>query len=154
MNLGIYSTFSTTQSQTRDGFSSRWDRSEPYLGGIPTTSRHGRRNYFSSRGITWNSPMDYLWSLECQGFLGHGTPQVSPRLLCHFFTLPSVAPCLWQTVVLPEADQKRLSDILDSLEEGDFFIIKEVLESKYFYRCFQSTIDSMASNDGDNGRDT
>ena len=60
---------------------------------------------------------------------------------------------LQQTPVLPKAKQKRLGDILDSQEEGHFFTIKEVIDFKYFYRCFQSATDSMASSGRDNGED-
>ena len=31
--------------------------------------------------------------------------------------------------------------------------IKEVLESKYFRRCFGSSFESMVSNSGENGKD-
>ena len=51
-------------------------------------------------------------------------------------------------------EQERLENILDSLQEGNFFTIKEVLESKYFRRCFGPPSESMASSSGENGKDT
>ena len=51
------------------------------------------------------------------------------------------------------SSRKRLGNILGSLEEGDFFTIKEVLESKYFCRCFKPATKSIASSGGDNGED-
>ena len=56
--------------------------------------------------------------------------------------------------VLPTAELKRLRDMLDLLEEGDLFTIKEVFEFKYFCRCLGCHIDSMASISGENGEDT
>ena len=42
---------------------------------------------------------------------------------------------------------------MDLLDEGDFFTIKEILDFKYFCRCFQSAIDSIASSGENNGED-
>ena len=50
-------------------------------------------------------------------------------------------------------EQERLDGILNSLSGGDFFTIKEVLESKSFCRCFKLDSRSMASNGGDNEED-
>ncbi|GFS34998.1 hypothetical protein Acr_00g0037230 [Actinidia rufa] len=55
--------------------------------------------------------------------------------------------------VLSTIEQKRLDRILDSLLEGDTFKIKEVLESKFFRRCFRPAPKSMASSGRDNGED-
>ena len=42
---------------------------------------------------------------------------------------------------------------LDSLEEGDFFTIEEVLTSKYFRKCFRPSSESMTSSSKENGED-
>ncbi|GFZ05046.1 hypothetical protein Acr_17g0006180 [Actinidia rufa] len=49
--------------------------------------------------------------------------------------------------------QQRLDGILDSLVEGDFFIIKEVLKSKSFCMCFRLASKLMSSSGKDNGKD-
>ena len=43
---------------------------------------------------------------------------------------------------------------MDSLKEGDLFTIKEVLESKYFRRCFGPPSESMEPSSRENGKDT
>ncbi|GFS32283.1 hypothetical protein Acr_00g0021730 [Actinidia rufa] len=55
--------------------------------------------------------------------------------------------------VLSTTEQKRIDKILESFSGGNFFTIKEVLESKSFRRCFKLDSKSMASSDGDNGED-
>ena len=55
--------------------------------------------------------------------------------------------------VLSTTEHERLIGILDSPVGEDFFTIKEVLESKFFHRCFRPIPISMASNSGDNGED-
>ena len=55
--------------------------------------------------------------------------------------------------VLSTIEQQRLDGIMNSLVKGDFFPIKEVLESTSFHRCFKLSSKSMASSGGDDGKD-
>ncbi|GFZ14502.1 hypothetical protein Acr_24g0006920 [Actinidia rufa] len=53
--------------------------------------------------------------------------------------------------ILSMTEQERLDGILDSLLGGNFFTIKEVLESKSFNRCFKLGSKSMAFSCENNG---
>ncbi|GFS32103.1 hypothetical protein Acr_00g0020870 [Actinidia rufa] len=55
--------------------------------------------------------------------------------------------------ILSMTEQERINGILDSISGGNFFTIKELLESKSFHRIFKLGPKSMASNGGDNGED-
>ncbi|GFY81052.1 hypothetical protein Acr_01g0008610 [Actinidia rufa] len=54
-----------------------------------------------------------------------------------------------KSLVLSMTGQERLDRILNSLVGGDFHLIKEVLKSKSFHKCFKLTPQSMTSS----GRD-
>ncbi|GFZ14704.1 hypothetical protein Acr_24g0008940 [Actinidia rufa] len=56
--------------------------------------------------------------------------------------------------VLSITEQGRLDGILDSISSRNFFMIKEVLESKSFGRCFKLGSKLMASSGGNNREDT
>ncbi|GFS38695.1 hypothetical protein Acr_00g0058930 [Actinidia rufa] len=105
-------------------------QSKSCLGGIQATSRDGRINSSSSREITRNSPMDYLGSLE---FRYRGAPQH-----CNVLS------------ILIEIEQERFDQISSTLEQGQYYLIKDVLHSKSFLKSFTLDYKKMVSSGRDN----
>ena len=59
--------------------------------GYPSNVKGWKKKFFFIFGDDWEFARGYPGK---KGFQGYGAPQVSSRLLCLFFTLPSVAPRL------------------------------------------------------------
>ncbi|GFY96879.1 hypothetical protein Acr_11g0011850 [Actinidia rufa] len=89
-------------------------------------SRDGGKNSSLSWEITKSLPMDYLGILELRGFRGCGAPQI---------------------------EQERFDQISNTLEQGQFYPIKDILHSKSFLRSFALDFKKMGSNCRDNAEE-
>ncbi|GFS46039.1 hypothetical protein Acr_00g0099780 [Actinidia rufa] len=89
--------------------------------------------FFLFRGITGSSYMDYLGRLE---FRGHGAPQ-------HCNVLPSST----------KSEQDRFDLISGTLQQGQFYMVKDIIRSKAFLKSFTLDSKHMASSEGDNAKE-